>query len=193
MKTKAPVLVLFFASGLGWMPARGEDIAFELDQAQTEIKFTLADVLHTVHGAFQMRGGSIRFDPATGKATGEITVNVASGNTGGGARDRKMHKDVLESSRFPDAVFTPTFVEGHFEPQGSSDLQLNGSFQVHGVSHELTLRAHVEASGDKVTATLHCDLPYTQWGIRNPSTLFLRVSDKVQLDIHAAGRRVAAH
>ena len=166
---------------------RAQEIVFDLDKAQTDIKFTLADVLHIVHGAFQLQRGTIRYDPVNGKAGGEVIVDVDSGNTGGGARDRKMHKEVLESDRFPVAVFTATSVDGHFAPQGTSNLELHGLFQIHGASDELTLHAHVEASGDQLTATLRSELPYTQWGIKNPSTLFLRVSDQVQLEIHATG------
>ncbi|HLN04195.1 MAG TPA: YceI family protein [Bryobacteraceae bacterium] len=185
------VRLLIFVCAICTGAARAEDIVFDLDQAQTEIRFTLADVLHTVHGAFQLRKGTIRYDPGNGKAGGEVIVDVASGNTGGGARDRKMHKDVLESSRFPEAVFTPTSVEGRFEPQGTSELVVHGLFQIHGATHELTLNAHIETKGDQLTATLRSELHYTQWGIKNPSTLFLRVSDKVQLDIRATGRRSA--
>ena len=183
------VRLLIFACALCTGSARAEEIVFDLDQAQTDINFTLADVLHTVHGAFQLRKGTIRYDPANGKAAGEVIVDVASGSTGGGSRDRKMHKEVLESAHFPDAVFTPTSVDGKFEPQGTSELEVHGLFQIHGASHELTLHAHIETKGDQLTAALRTELPYTQWGIKNPSTLFLRVSDKVQLEVRATGRR----
>ena len=177
-------LVIFaFAACAG--AARAEDVQLDLDRAQADIQFTLADELHTVHGAFQLKSGAIHYDPATGKAGGEVIVDVASGNTGGGARDRKMHKDVLESVRFPEAVFTPTSVEGNFSPQGTSELNVHGLLQIHGATHEIVLHTHIETKGDQLTATLHSELPYTQWGIKNPSTLFLRVSDKVQLDIRA--------
>ena len=180
---------LLFTWTLSPAAAPAEEIAFELDRARTEVRFTLADVLHTVHGAFQLRSGTIRYDPATGKAGGNVVVDVASGSTGGGARDRKMHKDVLDTPHFPDAVFTPTSVEGRFTPEGASDLQVHGLFQIHGASHEMIFNAHVETKGDQISVKLRSDVPYTQWGIKNPSTLFLRVSDKVQLDIHAIGHR----
>jgi len=181
--------ILLFGCAVFGFQARAEQIVFNLDAAETEITFTLADVLHTVHGAFRLRSGTIQYDPAMGKAGGEVIVDVASGSTGGGARDRKMHKDVLESARFPEAVFTPTSIEGRFSPNEPSDLQVHGLLKIHGVAHEMTLSAHVETKGDRLTVALHSELPYTQWGIKNPSTLFLRVSDKVQLDIHATGRR----
>jgi polyisoprenoid-binding protein YceI len=166
--------------------ATGE-IVFDLEPAQTDITYTLADVLHTVHGTFQLKSGAIRFDPATGKAGGEIVVDVTSGSSGSGARDRRMHKDVLESPRYPEAVFTPDRVDGRFVPGGETDVQVHGIFKIHGAEHEITFQTHVQTKGDQLTVTMHSVVPYVQWGMKNPSTFLLRVSDKVQLDIHATG------
>jgi polyisoprenoid-binding protein YceI len=171
--------------------ASGEEIVLELDPAQTEIHFTLADVLHTVHGAFSLTSGTVHFDPETQKASGEVVVGVVSGASGSRPRDRKMQKDVLESAQFPDAVFTPDRVDGHFAAEGTSELEVHGMFRIHGAAHELVFHAHVEVKGDRLTATLRSELPYTEWGIKNPSTLFLRCSDKVQLDIQTTGKRRA--
>jgi hypothetical protein len=33
-------------------------------------------------------------------------------------------------------------------------------------------------------------VPYVRWGLKNPSTFILRVSDKLDLDINATGRLV---
>jgi polyisoprenoid-binding protein YceI len=184
---KAIGLVLFAFTIL---PATvsGEQIVLELDPAQTEIHFTLADVLHTVHGAFSLTSGTVRFDPETQKAGGEVVVGVLSGVSGSKSRDRKMQKDVLESPQFPDAVFTPDRVDGHFAAEGTSELEVHGLFRIHGAAHELVFHAHVEAKGNRLTATLRSELLYTEWGIKNPSTLFLRCSDKVQLDIQTTGK-----
>jgi polyisoprenoid-binding protein YceI len=182
------VLVLLACTFLPVLPASAEEIALDLDPAQTEIHFTLADVLHTVHGAFSLKSGAIHFDTETGKAGGDVVVDVASGSSGGGSRDKKMHKDVLESTHFPEAVFTPDRVDGHFAAEGTSELEVHGLFRIHGATHELIFHAHVETKGGQLTATLRSELPYTEWGIKNPSTLFLRVSDKVQLDIRTTGK-----
>jgi polyisoprenoid-binding protein YceI len=194
MPRNALALLLAACAVIQAAPAAADEIAFDLDPAQTEIQFTLSDVLHTVHGTFRLKSGTIRFDPATGNASGDIVVDVASGVSGSASRDRKMHKDVLESVRYPEAVFTPDRVEGHIVPEGPAELQMHGLFKIHGTAHEVTFQAHVQAKGDQLTATLHGVIPYTQWGIKNPSTLFLRVSDKVQLDIHTTvhERTVAA-
>ena len=100
------VLALSTCAALQGVPrvVAGE-MVLDLDPAQSEVSFTLPDVVHTVHGTFKLKHGAISFDPATGKATGEVIVDVSSGDSGSPARDRRMHKDILESSRYPTAVF----------------------------------------------------------------------------------------
>src|ERR1700733_2885261 len=73
------------------LAAVSQDIEFRLDPQQTTVNFTLADVLHTVRGTFRLKQGSVRFDPTSGKLTGEIVVDARSGASGSGMRDRKMH------------------------------------------------------------------------------------------------------
>ena len=165
-----------------------EDTILQIDSSRTKVEFTLADVLHTVHGSFQLKRGDIRFDPATGKAAGELVVDATSGDSGSGARDRSMHKNILESARYPEIAFRPDRVEGKVVPRGTSHVGLHGMFSIHGAEHEITLPAVVEAADGQYTAALTFDVPYVQWGMKNPSTLFLRVSDKVEISIHTVAR-----
>jgi hypothetical protein len=71
--------------------------------------------------------------------------------------------------------------------QGKSSVRVHGIFSIHGSDHELTVPAEVEVSSDHWTATLHFAVPYANWGMKNPSTLFLRVSESVDIDLTAAG------
>ena len=183
------VLVLSTCAALQSAPrVAAQEMVLDLDPAQSVVNFTLPDVVHTVHGAFKLKSGAVRFDPATGKAVGEVIVDVASGDSGSTARDRRMHKDILESSRYPDAVFAPDRFDGHFGPDGSADLQVHGLLKIHGTEHEVTFPMRVEMQGEQVTATTHFVIPYVKWGMKNPSNFLLRVSDKVQIEIRATGR-----
>lgn len=164
-----------------------QDTAFQLDPAQTSVKFTLGDVLHTVHGTFHLKRGLLDFEPASGKISGEIVVDARSGESGSGARDRKMHKEVLESDRYPEIAFRPDRVEGAVASQGKSSVQVHGIFNIHGVDREITVPAVVEMSAAHWTATVHFTVPYQNWGMKNPSTLFLRVNDSVDIDLTVAG------
>ncbi len=167
--------------------AAAQDTAFQLDPAQTSVKFTVGDVLHTVRGTFQLKHGALQFEPASGKISGEIVVDATSGESGSGMRDRKMHKEVLESGLFPEISFRPDRVEGAVASQGKSSVQVHGMFNIHGVDREITVPANVEMSADHWTATVHFTVPYEKWGMKNPSTLFLRVKDSVEIDLMAAG------
>ncbi|MGA8214164.1 MAG: YceI family protein [Candidatus Sulfotelmatobacter sp.] len=162
-------------------------VAFQLDRQNTNINFTLGNVLHTVHGTFRLKQGSLRLDPTSSKLTGEIVVDAKSGESGSGMRDRKMHREVLESDRYPEIAFRPDRVDGTVLPQGKSTVRVHGIFTIHGSDHELTVPAEVEVLSDKWTATLHFAVPYASWGMKNPSTLFLRVSESVDIVLTTAG------
>ena len=56
------------------------------------------------------------------------------------------------------------------------------------MEHELTLKTKVELHGDQLSAKAHFIVPYVQWGMKNPSTLFLRVNDKVMIDLEVVGK-----
>lgn len=166
-------------------PLFAQESVLELDRAQTRVDFTLSDVLHTVHGSFELKRGTIRYDLASGKASGEIVIDARSGNSGSDARDKRMHKSILESQRYPEIVFTPDRVDGVLAPQGSSQMKVHGMFTIHGQDHELNLAIGAEKSQDQIKITTHFIVPYVQWGMKNPSTLFLRVGDKVDIDVRA--------
>jgi polyisoprenoid-binding protein YceI len=167
---------------------RAQDLTVELDPANTKIEFVLAASLHTVHGTFALKSGAIHFNPATGSASGSVVVDVKSGQSGNNMRDHKMHKEILQSEQYPEATFTPTKMSGAFSEQGSSTIQVDGIFHIHGSDHPIMLTVPLRISGNSVSLTSQIVIPYEQWGMKNPSSFILRVNDKVELDITATGR-----
>jgi polyisoprenoid-binding protein YceI len=157
----------------------------DLDPARTSITFTLGSVLHTVHGSFELKRGNMRFDSDTGKAGGEIVVDVTSASTGNDSRDRRMHQEILESARYPEAIFVPDRITGALASRGESEIDVHGVFQFHGQSHEMTLHFLVQNEGGQIRATTDFEIPYIRWGLKNPSTFVLRVSDKVHMRVEA--------
>jgi polyisoprenoid-binding protein YceI len=164
-----------------------QEVTVELDPAQTHIGFILSDVLHTVHGTFKLKNGTIRFNPATGAASGLVVVDASSGDSGSQARDRKMHKEILLSQQYPEVTFTPVRIQGQVAPQGESQVEIQGVIKLDGKDHATTWTAHVQLAGDQLTAATSFVVPYVEWGLKNPSTFILKVSDKVDIDIHASG------
>ena len=175
---------LFAVAGIA---AVTQELVFRLDPQHSTVNFLLGDVLHTVRGTFRLKESALRLDPASGKLTGAIIVDARSGDSGSGMRDRKMHREVLESDRYPEIVFRPDRVDGTVSVQGKSSVRVHGIFSIHGSDHELAVPAEVEVSSDHWTATLHFAVPYTNWGMKNPSNLFLKVNESVDIDLTASG------
>jgi polyisoprenoid-binding protein YceI len=172
---------------LAILPASAQELSLSLDPQHTTINYTLGDVLHTVRGTFQLKRGSLRLDAASRKLTGEIIVDAKSGQSGSGMRDRKMHREVLESERYPEIAFHPDRIEGVVAAQGKSSVQVHGIFSIHGSDHELMVPVEVEMFPGHWTAVMHFAVPYVSWGIKNPSTLFLKVAESVDIDLATAG------
>jgi polyisoprenoid-binding protein YceI len=84
-KSLVVMLVLLAAA----YPAIAQTDVFTVNPAQSKVDFILGGNLHTVHGVFQFKPGSIQFDPTTGAASGELIVDANSGDSGNGMRDRK--------------------------------------------------------------------------------------------------------
>ena len=182
----------FFAITVLWLAgaaarAQPHEVDLNFVPAKTTVNFTLGDVLHTVHGSFDVKHGAVHFDPATNNVSGEILVDATSGHSGSDGRDKKMHKDVLESGRYPDIVFLPDRVEGEVTALGASTIQVHGTFTIHGAEHEITMPIRVEMAPSHWTATSHFTVPYVKWGMKNPSKFVLRVAQSLDIDIQASG------
>ena len=186
MEFRAVVVVAMAVVSILVISSAAQEQTFQVDPAQSSVTFTLGDVLHTVHGRFAVKHGELQVQP-TGKLSGDIVVDATSGNSGSGMRDRKMNKEVLESARYPEIDFRPDRFDGNVAPQGKSSVMVHGVFSIHGTDREITVPAQVERDGDHWTANVHFTVPYQKWGMKNPSTLFLKVSDTVEIDLSAAG------
>jgi len=184
-------LLAFVTAMTQWLAAQvappAQELLLQLDPARSGADIVLVGNLHTVDGSFSLERGTVHFDPATGKASGEIVFDATSGKTGNGSRDNKMHKDVIESQRYPEIVFHPDRADGTFSTSGDSTLKVHGMFAIHGAEHEVTFPVQVSLAVTAWTAKASFQVPYVKWGMKNPSVLFFRVGDSVQVQFHAAG------
>jgi polyisoprenoid-binding protein YceI len=180
-------IAIFWLSGAIIAQTQPHEIALNFVPSKTSVDFTLGDVLHTVHGSFNLNHGAVHFDPASNKISGEILVDAASGHSGSDARDKKMEGEVLESARYPEIAFRPDRAEGRVADLGASTIRVHGMFSIHGAEHEITIPVQVEMGPGWWTAVLNFDVPYVEWGMKNPSTFLLRVDQSVQIKIQASG------
>ncbi|HTZ48789.1 MAG TPA: YceI family protein [Verrucomicrobiae bacterium] len=168
--------------------ATEKEITLKIDAANSKVHYTVDSTLHTVHGTFTLKDGSmVHFDPATGKAGGEVAVYATSGESGNSSRDERMHKEILQTGKYPDFIFRPNQVEGRVSPGGSSDVKLHGVMMIHGGEHEMVAVVHAELSGDQWKGTAKFDVPYIQWGIKDPSNWVLKVKPLVNVEVDMRG------
>lgn len=182
------IAFLVLSSALLFTFAQAQQQTFTLDPAQTKVNFTVDSTLHTVHGDFRLKHGSIRFDNAARTAGGELVVDSASGESGSDGRDKKMHKDILESPKYSDIVFTPQHIKGTVAAEGKSTIEVEGILTMHGKSKPVTLPLEVQIQDGAGTADGTFSVKYQEWGMKNPSTFILRVNEKVDIHVHATGK-----
>ena len=72
--------------------------------------------------------------------------------------------------------FTFTY-ESTTSPKGEFD----------GQDHDVTLSAKVSIGNGRFIATSHFSIPYLKWGMKDPSSIILRVSKTVELELRVAG------
>ncbi len=191
---KSYILALFLATSLPLAhAASAPHEAFTINPSASKIAFALAGNFHHVDGTFKVQSGTVEFGPAPGAVSGSIVVSAASGNSGDKARDSNMDKKVLQIAKFPEVTFAPRSYQGTLAPTGDSTIQVSGIFTLHGTPHDLTVPMHIHVAGSSMTATGSFNVPYVQWGLKDPSILFLKVAKVVGIDMTLAGQLTPSH
>ncbi len=168
-------------------PLATQEVVLALDAEHTQVHWTVDSTLHEVHGTFALKSGSMHFDPVSGKAGGEIIVLARSGQSGNNSRDQRMHREILETAKYPEVHFQPNQIEGKVARSGNSDVKLRGVISVHGSSHEISVPVHVALTGDHWTGTAKFEIPYVEWGIKDPSKWMLKVKPVVAVELEMMG------
>jgi polyisoprenoid-binding protein YceI len=159
-----------------------------LDPSASEVTFTLETTFHEVHGKMGAVAGTLRFDPDTGAASGEITVDARRADTGNRERDETMHAEVLETALFPTIRFRVERVEGTLVDPGRGELRLVGVLDLHGADHPMTIPVATEIAEGRVRGELELSIPYVEWGLHDPSFFVARAAKTVDARIRAEGR-----
>jgi polyisoprenoid-binding protein YceI len=173
-------------------PVAASEITLGIDAAKSTVRYSVESTVHTVHGTFAVKEGSaVHFDPATGKAGGDVAVYATSGDSGNSSRDQRMHKEILETQKYPDFVFRPNQIDGTVVREGVCDVKLHGVMLIHGSGHDVTAEVHAELSGGRWKGLAKFDVPYIQWGIKDPSNWLLKVKPTVHVEVDIAGTQTS--
>jgi hypothetical protein len=98
-----------------------------------------------------------------------------------------MHKEILETQKYPDFIFHPNRIDGTVVREGASNLNLHGVTAIHGGEHEIVAQVHAEMIGGQWKGIAKFDIPYIEWGIKDPSNWLLKVKPTVHVEVDLAG------
>lgn len=167
--------------------AQAQQRVLVLDPQASRVSFTLKATGHQVEGGFALKPSRIAFDPATGIASGEITIDLTTAQTGNKSRDKDMHEEVLETGKHPLAVFRAEKIRGTVPASGSGQVTLDGTLSFHGSDHKMSLPAKIDVQNGRVKADTQFEIPYVEWGLHDPSVVMLRVAKVVSVKVQAVG------
>ncbi len=174
-------------------PAFAQRQVFQVDPAASEVKITLNTNHEVVHGLFHVQAGSVEFSRVTPTISGTVSVLAGSGTTGNGTRDKRMNREILQVEQYAQILFAPRTYTGTIEPSGDSTIQVTGIFTLLNKPHEITVPMLVHLENGRATVKTHLDIPYVQWGLKDPSLLFWKAEKSVSVDLTLAGQLSAAH
>jgi polyisoprenoid-binding protein YceI len=159
---------------------------YSINPAKSQVQFSLGG-FHDVNGFFKVGSGDITFNPKSGAMTGSIVVEAGSGNSGDNARDKKMKGDELHAGKFPSITFAPTQYTGTLNPSGQSNIQVHGVFTLIGKPHTIIVPMTVTINGTQCTAKGSFTVPYVNWGMKDPTMMFMKEAKDVTIDLNFQG------
>jgi polyisoprenoid-binding protein YceI len=179
MRALVPTALLTVAAAAalaGTATADETEYYFGAAQKHTNISFVSKTALEEIVGSSNSVAGSAKVDWEAGTAKLQLSVPVGSLRTGIAKRDEHLrHESWLNATRFPNLSFTGTATK-----KDARTWTVKGSWEMHGVSKEITLEARALkiplalsqkakfGEGEWVRVTAKFPITITEFGIVIP-------------------------
>jgi polyisoprenoid-binding protein YceI len=164
--------------------------------------FTSEATLETIHGRTSKVTGTIAADPAdVPTASVDVTIDLASLDTGIDMRNCHLRERFLQVDKFPTATFKSVSVAApkSIGTNNPTVINVTGDLTIHGVTKRITVpvRAVVipetdqtkssRGPGDWIHATTEFPIKLGDYGIPVPENLLMKLSDRIgiKLDLFA--------
>lgn len=168
------------------LPASADTYTITPEAPGNEVVFLSKAPMESFEGTTRHLSGSIRLDPrALGDSiTVEVSVDLATLDTGIGLRNTHMRENHLHTDRYPEAVFRGASLLGDAPAQLEAGvpvtLAISGSFALHGIVRRIevpvTLIWRPEARVLEATTTFEVFLE--DYEIPRPKMLFMKLNEK---------------
>jgi A/G-specific adenine glycosylase len=162
--------------------------------AKNVVEFHAEDSYDAFDGRTNKVTGGITADPAKPSvSTVEVTVDMASLDTGNSLRNREMKELYLETKQHPTCSFKSTSVAApeSIAPNKPADIKVTGDFSLHGITKRMTIPVRVVLIPDgRIHATSTFNVHMPDFGINVPNNILVTVNNDVpvRLDLWAAAK-----
>ena len=176
--------------------------AFGVDPEKSLINFYLDGNVHDTQGFAKKIEGKVTIaiapDTTLKKAEVFITISADDLDTDNDTRDKRMKDKFLEVKKYPRIDFTSTDVTSLlrreeiilFQTGKPLTIDLQGKLVLHGVTKIITVETTLTLVGERLIAEGKTTLNLKDFNIKNPSMMFLRVSNEVQVTFHVESVRI---
>jgi polyisoprenoid-binding protein YceI len=118
----------------------------------------------------------------------KLTADLSKLKSDQDQRDGYVRTRLLETDKFPLAVFVPTKITGvptMIPFQGQTGVQITGNLTVHGVTHEVTFQGIATFGRDgTIAGRAKTSLTFADFGLTKPSIArLMSLDDKFSLDL----------
>ncbi|MBI3871627.1 MAG: YceI family protein [candidate division Zixibacteria bacterium] len=177
--------------------------------SRNRAEFLSKATLETITGKTRAVTAQFEVDPAdVSNATGTVTVDLKTLDTGIDMRNKHMRENQLETDQYPTASFALKTVRAPGDTSASADsatkltltagqptkVTVAGTLTIHGVAHEITAPATVtyapagsDAKGKIPGNQLHLQtsfpLKLADYSIVRPEFLFMKVAEELTITI----------
>lgn len=119
-------------------------------------------------------------------STVQFYIDMTTVSTGVKLRDEHMQEEYLHTDKYPFAQFYGKIVSPfNTQSTDSQKVTVKGKFKVHGVTHEITVHGTILVTPQKLSVRAAWPLMLKDYNIKIPEVLFLKVSEKQAVSMHA--------
>jgi polyisoprenoid-binding protein YceI len=169
--------------------------------------FESVATLENIKGTATKISGTITADPANPAASSvDLTIDVASLDTGVAMRNEHLRDRYLAAEKFPTMSFKSISVTAPVRAIGANqpvDVSVTGDMTLHGVTKRITVPVRVvvipeseltrtsRGAGDWIHATTTFPIKLTDFGIEVPEKLLMKVSNdiSIKVDVFAGSKQ----
>ncbi|HEV8376087.1 MAG TPA: YceI family protein [Candidatus Polarisedimenticolia bacterium] len=190
MKTRLPYLALIVLPLAGLTIGRsaaleaGDGTRYRINAARSRLTAQVAvggvfkGLGHPHVIAIQKFRGEVQANPRI-TGSGSIRLTIATGSLAEVGKqikakdrpkvNRAVHKEALETARFPEAVFKSTQVTVKQAGRQQYNASIRGDLSLHGVTHTVSFPAKVRLQGSRLRAQGGFTLLHSDYGIKRLS------------------------